>query len=619
MCGIIAYTGSRQAQPILLDALSRLEYRGYDSAGISLHEKDGHLNIKKFAGRIAKLAKSCAQDPSSSTSGICHTRWATHGEANDANAHPHTDQSGKLSLVHNGVIENYLEIKDLLKIDGHEFKTATDTEVLAHLMGKFYDESKLKGTDRLLEAVEKCIHEVEGAYGLAIMHEDLPGVIVGTRRGSPLVLGLGDKENYLSSDANALAGYAQRVIYLKDYDLVMITPEHFDVKSLGSNGSEKSEMEIHEIKGHSALMDKEHYAHFMLKEIFEQPRSIENAFLGRLDRAANTAKLGGLEMPAEELRHIYRIIILGCGTALHAGMIGEHIIESLAHIPVETDYGSEFRYRNSPLDRNTIFLAISQSGETADTLGALREAQRRGYRCLGICNNVGSSIAQESNGGVYIRAGSEVGVAATKSFTSQVMVLALLGLLLGRMRYVSASHGQEMIEATEALPAQIQRILDQADKIKKIAEKYAEAKSMLFLGRQFNFPVALEGALKMKEITYIHAEGYPSSELKHGVLALIDENTPSVFITPHDGLYEKNMSNLQEVKARRGKVIAVATEDDKRIDRVADDVIFVPKTLETLQPILNVIPLQLLAYYTAVHLGRDVDKPRNLAKSVTVE
>ncbi|MFH1067948.1 MAG: glutamine--fructose-6-phosphate transaminase (isomerizing) [bacterium] len=616
MCGIVAFVGHRQARPILLEALGRLEYRGYDSAGIALHQ-GSKLYVQKKAGRIANLVKNCSKkDANGAMAGICHTRWATHGEANDVNAHPHLDQSGKLALVHNGVVENYLEIKERLAEEGHKFKSATDTEIFAHLLGKCYAESTETGNARLLDAVQRCLPQINGTYGIAVLHVDHPDFIIGARRGSPLVLGLGENENFLSSDAAALVGYTQKVIYLKDNDIVSITPHEFNVMANGS-GATQVEIEEIEIKAHEA--DLGSYQHFMLKEIFEQPQAIENAFRGRLDKNANSARLGGLNLSAEELRAIERMVILACGTALHAGMAGERIIEDLAHIPVETDYASEFRYSNSPLDRNVIFFAVSQSGETADTLGALREVHRKGYKCLGVCNNVASSIARESDGGVYMHAGPEVGVAATKSFTSQLMVFNLLALLLGRMKYLSASDGKQMIDAIEALPGQVERILEQSDFIKSVAQRYAQSRSMLFFGRQFNFPVALEGALKMKEISYIHAEGYPSSELKHGVIALVDEDTPSVCIIPQDGLYEKNMNNVQEVKARRGPIIAVATKGDKMISRMTNDVLFVPKTLDCLQPILNIIPLQLLAYHTAIELGRDVDKPRNLAKSVTVE
>lgn len=615
MCGIVAYTGQRDAQPILLDALGRLEYRGYDSAGIATLNGEG-LIVRKKAGRINELAQLVLRKPSHGTTGISHTRWATHGEPNDVNAHPHLDQSGKIAIVHNGVIENYQILKERMIAVGHSFSSATDTEVLAHLIGEHYEESTLTGEERFLQAIRTALGEVEGTYGIAAIHEDIPHFIVGARRGSPLVLGVGENEQFLSSDHTALLPYTQKVVYLKDFDIVTLRPGRFSIETLSN---EAASFEIKELDLAPEAAEKGPYPHFMLKEIFEQPTAIENALRGRLSKEEASARLGGLNLSNNELRDINRIIILACGTALHSGMVGEHMIESLAQIPVEVDYASEFRYRNSPLDRNSLIFTVSQSGETADTLGALREGQRKGFKVLGICNNVGSTIARESNGGVYMHAGPEIGVAATKSFVSQVTVFALLGLMLGRIRSMSAFSGQELIEALLKLPDQVREILQTSESIRQVAEKYAESRSMLFLGRQANFPIALEGALKMKEITYIHAEGYPSSELKHGVIALIDKQTPSIFICPKDGLFEKNMNNLQEIKARSGSVVAITTQGNQEIKRVADDVIEVPKTIELLQPILNVIPLQLLSYHTAVALGRDVDKPRNLAKSVTVE
>lgn len=615
MCGIVAYVGEREAQPILLDALSRLEYRGYDSAGVALLNGHG-IDVKKRAGRISGLVDLCSQSPNAARNGISHTRWATHGEANDTNAHPHKDASGKIALVHNGVIENFTELKHQLEAKGHTFLSATDSEVIAHVMGDAYEEAKGEGRERLEAAFRLGLSRLKGTYGLALIHADFPDLILGARRGSPLVLGLGEKENFLSSDANALVGYSNRVVYLKDNDIVTVTNHDF---SITSSSTKTGSYEIQDIETSPEEADLGDYPHYMLKEIFEQPHTIENAMRGRLNKEDFSAHLGGLNLPPEKLRDIERIVVLACGTALHAGMIGKHIIESLAHLPVDTEYASEFRYRNAPLFGSTMFFTVSQSGETADTLAALREAHRKGYQCLGICNNVGSTIARESDGGVYMHAGPEIGVAATKSFTSQVTIFALLGLLLGRMRYVSPTQGAEIIQALEALPSQVKAILQKSEAIKTVAQKYKDSHSMLFLGRQYHFPVALEGALKMKEISYIHAEGYPSAELKHGVIALIDEQTPSVFLAPKDGLYEKNMNSIQEVKARRGPVIAVTTEDNEKLSEHVDDVITVPKTLECLQPILSTIPLQLLSYHTAVALGRDVDKPRNLAKSVTVE
>jgi len=615
MCGIVAYVGPRDAQPILLDALSRLEYRGYDSAGLAILNGKG-VEVRKKSGRIQELASACQKKPVRGQIGISHTRWATHGGATDVNAHPHLDASGRLALVHNGVVENYLELKAKLVAHGHKFLSETDTEVLAHLVGEAFAVSKAKGEEKLVEAVRSAIKQVQGTLGIAVIHSELPGLVVGARRGSPLVIGIGHGENFLASDTQALAPYTNRVVILQDQEVVALKAERYDIASpIGI----RSDIKIEEIENGLTTSDKGPYPHFMLKEIFEQTSSIQNAFRGRLDPHEATAKLGGLNLSPNELRQIDRISVLGCGTALHAGMVGKYLIETLAKIPVETHYASEFRYGDSPTSPNTLFFAVSQSGETADTLGALREAQRRGFPCLGICNHVSSTIARESNGGVYMHSGPEIGVAATKSFTSQVMIFTLLGLLLGRLRALSASHGREILLAIESLPEKIEQALARSEEIKKVAQQYAKTKSMLFLGRLANFPIALEGALKMKEITYIHAEGYPSAELKHGVIALIDKMTPTVLLATRDGVYDKNLGSLQEIKARGGQVIAVAHETDEKIRDLADAVLPVPETHPLLQPLLNVIPLQLLSYHTAVALGRDVDKPRNLAKSVTVE
>ncbi len=615
MCGIIAYVGKREVRPILIDGLSRLEYRGYDSAGIATLT-GGEMELTKKAGRITELARAVAQRKKPASIGISHTRWATHGEPTDVNAHPHLDQSGKLALVHNGVIENYQVLKKQLTAEGHEFKSATDTEALSHLIGKYYAEVETLGDEKLVEAVRLALRDVKGTYGIAVMHQDHPGLIIGARRGSPLVLGIGEGEMFICSDATPLLPYTQKVVYLKDFDLVQIRESNFSIETLHEG---EASWEIKELDFAPEAAERGDFPHFMLKEIYEQPTTIENAIRGRLNEEESSAQLGGLNLTPQQLREIDRIFILGCGTALHAGMVGKHMLEDMAFIPTETDYASEFRYRNCPVPKNSLFFVISQSGETADTLGALREARRRGFRGLGICNNVGSTIARESDGGVYMHAGPEIGVAATKSFVSQCAIFGLLTLVLGRMRHMSAGTGKEIIEAFNKLPGQITKILQTNEKIEAIAHKYCQSKSMLFLGRDYNYPIALEAALKMKEISYIHAAGFPTAELKHGVIALIDEETPCVFICPQDVLHEKNISNMQEVKARKGRIIAVATEGDKDICDHADDVIYVPRTIDMLQPILNIIPLQLLSYYTAVALGRDVDKPRNLAKSVTVE
>jgi len=616
MCGIIGYIGKSQAVPILLDGLRRLEYRGYDSAGVAIFE-DGKVEVRKRIGRIANLAELIKESPPVGTIGISHTRWATHGGVTDANAHPHADQSGKLFLCHNGVIENYAVLKEALVREGHTFQSQTDTEVLAHLVGKAYDEAGGEPTKgRLIEALRTALKQVVGTYGIVLLHRDVPDVLIGARRGSPLVLGIGKGENFFASDVSAIVSYTRDAIYLKDYDLAALTREEFEITSLlgGASGFEVTKVEMTEED-----VSKGDYAHFMLKEIYEQPETVLDAMRGRLSREQATAVLGGLEMTAQELRSVERIILTGCGTASHAAMVGEYVIEALAHVPVEIEFASEFRYRNMPLPAHTLVFCLSQSGETADTLAALRESQRKGHKTLAICNNVASTIARESDGGVYMHAGPEIGVAATKSFTSQVTILTLIGLLIGRIRHLSTTEGLAIINELEALPEKITRILAQSDRIKAVAEKYCHAHSMMFLGRQFNYPVALEGALKMKEISYIHASGHPSAELKHGVIALISPELPSVFIAPDDSVLDKNISNIEEVKARNGPIIAIATEGNTKLAKICDDVLYIPACPDYLSPILTSIPLQLLAYHTAVALGCDVDKPRNLAKSVTVE
>ena len=614
MCGIVAYLGDKEAQPLLLEGLRRLEYRGYDSSGMAVLNGKG-LEVIKKVGRIQQLETALGRNPLHGSLGISHTRWATHGRATDVNAHPHTDASGKLAIVHNGVIENYVVLKKKLTDKGLKFRTETDTEVLAFLIGFHFDSLDVEMENRLEVAVMEALREVTGTYGLVAVHQDQPDVMVGARRGSPLVLGIGTHEHFLASDVSAMAAHTQTVAHLRDFDVVTIDRNGYRLKSLTHN---KAGLEISQFDYHASEDTLGDFPHYMLKEIFEQTVSIQNAVRGRLNIEESTAQLGGLNLTPQDLREIDRIVITACGTAMHAGMVGEYIIESLAHVPVEVEWASEFRLRNSPLDMRTLVLAVSQSGETEDTLGALREAHRKGHRVLGICNNVASTIARETDGGVYMYAGPEVSVAATKSFTSQVIIFVLLGLLLGRMRFLSASQGKEMIEAIEALPDQITQVLKQSEHIRKVAEKYRDAESMLFFGRQMQYGIALEGALKMKEITYIHAEGHPTAELKHGVIALVDERTPSVFLCPKDGAYDKNINNLQQVRARKGPIIAVATEGDADILNQADDVFFIPAAPEYTAPILSVVTLQLFAYHMAVILGRDVDKPRNLAKSVTV-
>ncbi|MEM6916950.1 MAG: glutamine--fructose-6-phosphate transaminase (isomerizing), partial [Verrucomicrobiota bacterium] len=546
-----------------------------------------------------------------------HTRWATHGEPTDANAHPHSDQSGKLAVVHNGVIENYKVLKERLIKEGHEFDSQTDSEVLAHLIGKAYDASDLEEPkDRLVAAVREALPQVAGTYGIAAMHADIPDFLVGARLGSPLVLGLGNGENFLASDVGAIVSHTKDAVYLQDRDLVCLTPDDFQVEKI--DGAH-SQYEVSTVDFTPEQAEKGEYPHYMLKEIFEQPTSIENAFRGRLVDDQASALLGGLGLTPRELRDIDRIVLCGCGTASHAAMAGEYIIESLARIPTEVEVASEFRYRNPPLDKNTLVFVISQSGETIDTLAAMREGQRKGHRVLGIVNSVGSTIARESDGGSYLHSGPEIGVAATKSFTSQVTVLALLGLLLGRMKHLSVDYGQKMLQELRDLPAKVEQILLQSERIRQIALKYIDAPAMLFLGRQFHYATALEGALKMKEISYIFASGHASAELKHGIIALVSKEVPSVFIMPKDSVYDKNVSTLEEVKARKGPTIAITTEGNTELEQLADEVIYIPPVMECLSPILAVIPLQLLSYHFAVARDCDVDKPRNLAKSVTVE
>ena len=623
MCGIVGYVGRAHATPILLDGLRRLEYRGYDSAGIAVVEA-GQLDTRKCAGRIAELAKLVKKQPVSGSLGISHTRWATHGKVNDENAHPHFDASGKLALVHNGVIENYQTLKDELVRSGDtKFRSDTDTEVLAHLIGKLYDDSCASTVDvpgkkaRLFEAVRAALRQVIGTYGIAVVHADVPDFMIGARRGSPLVLGVGNGENFLASDVSAIVAYTRDAVYLNDFDVVAAGPDKFEISSLAGDITDHP---VSKVDFTAEDVGKGDYPHYMLKEIFEQPNTVRDAMRGRLNTEESTAKLGGLNMGAPQLRDVGRIVLTGCGTALHAARVGEYLIERMASIPTEVDYASEFRHRNTPMTPETLVFAISQSGETADTLGALRESRRKGFRTLGICNNVASTIARESDGGVYMHAGPEIGVAATKSFTSQLTILTLLGLLFGRMRNLATAEGTRVIEALQALPEQIEAVLKLSDQVKEIAGRYVDANGFLFFGRQFNFPIALEGALKMKEITYLFAEGHPSAELKHGVIALIRPDLPSVFIAPDDSVFSKNVNNIEQVKARKGPIIALTSGNcAKHLKGIADEIVVLPEAPDYVMPILAVIPLQLLAYHLAVELGRDVDKPRNLAKSVTVE
>ena len=608
MCGIVGYVGSQESLPILLEGLRRLEYRGYDSAGVAVLNGQG-LVVQKAAGKIAVLEGLLESSRPKGSLGIAHTRWATHGEPTTKNAHPHVDCKQNIAVAHNGIIENYATLKKALQQEGHRFTTDTDTEVLAHLIEKYFE-------GNLERAVAAALRHVTGTYGIAVIARDDPGKVVGARHGSPLVVGICDSEYILASDVSAIIRHTNQVVYLDDGEMVTITPAGIHTTTIREETVSKR---VETVDWDLDMIEKAGFAHFMLKEIFEQPQSLRNTLRGRLIVEEGTARLGGLNMSPAELRAITRVVITACGTSWHAGMIGEYMIEELARIPVEVEYASEFRYRNPILEPGTLVIAISQSGETADTLAAMREAKRRGARVLGFCNVVGSTIARESDGGVYIHAGPEIGVASTKAFTSQVASLALLTLYLGRLSELSSELGAELARELEAIPGKIERILADAPKVEAIAKAYAHHNNFLYLGRGYNFPVALEGALKLKEISYIHAEGYPAAEMKHGPIALIDQNMPVVFICTQDSAYEKVLSNMEEVRARRGNIIAIASEGDDHVATKADQVIYIPKTLGPLTPLLSVVPLQLLSYYIAVERGCDVDQPRNLAKSVTVE
>ncbi len=608
MCGIIGYVGFREAEPVLLQGLRRLEYRGYDSAGVATLT-GANLHVRKKAGRVADLADHLHKHPAPGCIGIGHTRWATHGGATDRNAHPHLGGKGDIVIVHNGVIENYAALKSQLQADGVVFHSDTDTEVIAHLIAR-------QDEDDLVEAIRRVLPLLKGTYGLAVLSLREPGVLVGARLGSPLVLGIGDGENFLASDPSALADHAERVVYLDDHQLCVLTADDWHILDRDRT---RITPEVQPLVNTAASLDTGVFSHYMLKEIYEQPEALENALRGRLDEANATAHFGGLNLEPQRLRQIDRIILTACGTSYHAALVGEYLFEEFARMPVEVEYASEFRYRNSPLDRNTIVIAITQSGETADTLAALRESKRKGHPTLALCNVVGSTIAREADGGVYLHAGPEIGVASTKAFTNQVAVLAMLALYFGRLRHLSSLQGEQMIRELQALPDQIRRTLSCHERIQSIARQYAWKRNFLYLGRQYLFPVALEGALKLKEISYIHAEGYPAAEMKHGPLALIDADTPSVFLVPRNSVYDKVLSNLEEVKARGGPILAIASEGDDEIAERADEVVYVPQVADHLQPLVTVVPLQLLAYHIALLCGRDVDKPRNLAKSVTVE
>lgn len=621
MCGIVGYIGSKDACPYLIAGLQRLEYRGYDSAGIATVRPTDGIRVTKVAGRVAELELALKRQAMVGTVGIGHTRWATHGPATQENAHPHNGGSGQVTLVHNGVIENYEILKGELQRKGYVFRSETDTEVVSHLIAECLkiatdNGAELATSQNCIEAVQETIAQLRGTYGLLVMFRDVPDLLIAARCGSPLVVGVGKGEQFIASDTSPLVGYTEKIIYLADHQLAVIRPDNIQILHR-DNGRVRPD--IQQLTSQSLDVQLEGFEHYMLKEIYEQPQSILNAIRGRLDKDNATAKFGGLNLTTQQLRGVQRIILTGCGTSWHSALVGEYMLEELARIPVEVEYASELRYRNPPVDHDTIVFGITQSGETADTLAALREMKRKGHHTLAINNVIGSSIAQEADGGVYLHAGPEIGVASTKAFTSQLTVLAMLSLYFGRLRHLSFEAGLRIISQIESLPKLVEQTLGCHAQVKEIAARYADATNFLYLGRNYNFPTALEGALKLKEISYIHAEGYPAAEMKHGPIALVDEHTPSVFIVPRGTVYDKVLSNLQEVKARGGPVIAIVDHIDPQVTRLADAVIEIPSIEDFLQPILAAIPLQLLSYEIALLRGCDVDKPRNLAKSVTVE
>jgi glucosamine--fructose-6-phosphate aminotransferase (isomerizing) len=619
MCGIVGYIGKHNAAPILVDGLRRLEYRGYDSAGLSILSDSTFQTIKK-TGRVEILRKETASRKCTGQLGISHTRWATHGGVTDANAHPHVSWDGRIAMVHNGVIENYTFIRQELESKGVTFSSETDSEVLVNLIAFLYqaeqEHAPATPEKHLFKAIRTALSQVEGTYGIAVLCLDLPDCMIGARKGSPLLVGVGNGENFLASDVTAFAGRTQNVVYLDDGQLVRVSANEFAISDMAAEDISPT---INTINWDIEDAELGNFPHFMLKEIFEQPVAIENSMRGRFSQDNSTAQFGGLNIEPRELRQIDRILFLGCGTAWHACLVAEYLIEKFARIPVEVEYSSEFRYRNAPLDKNTLVFAISQSGETIDTLEAQREAQRKGYRCLGITNVVGSTIARENDGGIYQHSGPEIGVASTKAFTAQCHIVAMLALYLGRMRDMSFAEGLEVVKALKKAPGLIAQAVARAEQIEAIARKYAHFNDFLFLGRQIHFPLALEGALKLKEISYIHAEGYPAAEMKHGPIALISPDCPTVAIAMRGEIFKKSLANIQEIKARRGPVIAITDAGKDFPEGLADDVIHLPEAHEVNHATLIAIPMQLLSYYIAVARGCDVDKPRNLAKSVTVE
>jgi glucosamine--fructose-6-phosphate aminotransferase (isomerizing) len=608
MCGIVAYIGEREACPIVLEGIKRLDYRGYDSAGIAV-VRDGRLLIRRSIGRISALEQKLGHELEGATLGMAHTRWATHGGVTEPNAHPHTDGSGKLAIVHNGIIENYRALKTFLAQEGLTFESQTDTEILAKLIGYFYE-------GKLEDAVRKALREVRGTFGIAALHADEPDTIVAARRGSPLIVGIGDGEYVVASDAAAIVQHTSQVIYLSDNEVAIVTRDGFRTTTLDAAPVSK---DIEEVEYTIQQLELGGHQHFMAKEIFEQPESLRNCMRGRLDLEAGRVVLGGLTSVSRELIKTKRIILTACGTAWHAGLVGEYLVEQLARVPCETEYASEFRYRNPIIEDGTTILAISQSGETIDTLAALREGRERGALVLGIVNSVGSTIARETDAGVYLHVGPEIGVASTKAFTGQLTVLAMIAAFLGRRRHLSHEECFQYLNGLAAIPDAVEKALQLDSATRQIAAEFVDANNWLYLGRGLQYPVALEGALKLKEISYIHAEGLAAAEMKHGPIALISEDMPVVVLAPRDHWYEKVLGNINEVRSRGGRVIAIATEGDHEIADLAEHVLYVPDVTELLQPLVTVIPLQMLAYHAAVLRGCDVDKPRNLAKAVTVE
>lgn len=611
MCGIMGYTGGRKAKSILSHGLKSLEYRGYDSCGIAVTEND-KLKIKKTKGRINLLEKEIKNLFDSAKTGIAHTRWATHGIANEINAHPHTDCKNELSIVHNGIIENYLELKTMLQAEGHRFKSQTDTEIFAHLVEKFLSE-KESVEDSFINALKL----IEGAYAIAMIHIKHPDKIFVARKSSPLVIGVGENEMFVASDTIPIMPYTRRVTFLKDAEVAILTPTRYEIKNLEK---QRVAVEITELKEHLQEISKDTFADFMLKEILEQPKTVTNALKGRIDWKNSTARFGGINIGETDLKKLNKIILVGCGTSYHACLYGKYIFEDITKTTSLAEYASEFRYSKPVLDKNTLVILLSQSGETADTIAALKYAKLKNAMTLGIINVVGSTIAREVDGGIYLHAGPEIAVASTKTFTSHLVVLYLFSIYLARLKNtLRASEARKMFSALRGLSSKIQKILTTRGAIEKIASKYYKMNNSLYLSRSYNYPIAMEGSLKLKEVSYIHAEAMTSAEMKHGPIALIDKNTFSVFIAPQDRIYKKTLGNIEEIKSRKGKIIAITTLGNDKIKRIVDDVIFVPKTEENLLPVLTVIPTQLLSYYCALMRGCDIDKPRNLAKSVTVE